>query len=537
MDYQELTSDEHTLDVVVIGAGFAGLYMIHRLRQSGLSARAFEAGPSVGGTWYWNCYPGARCDIDSLQYSYQFSEELQQDWNWTERYATQPEILRYIEHVAERFDLRRDITFNARVTAARFHEDSARWHIDTEPGERISARFLVSAAGCLSATNLPQFEGLGDYMGKTYHTGSWPQQGVDFSGLNVGMIGTGSSGIQCTPNIAAQASQLTVFQRTPNYVVPAWNAPLDPDYVAAIKSSYRVLRENAWRRPTGFVVPYNTRSALEDTPEEQERVLTTFWEKGGLGFNAAYGDQLLREEANAVAARFVQKKVREKINDPVIADKIVPSGIIGSKRICVADGYYESFNRPNVELVDVATDPIRRFTSSGLTTGDRHFDLDAVVFATGFDAFTGPLTRIDIRGRNGLRLADKWANGPHTYLGVSISEFPNFFMINGPGSPSVLSNMVASAEHHGSLIADCFDHMKANDYACVESSVNAEADWDRHVAELVDNTLRAKRDSWYVAANIPGRQRVFMPYAGGVPRYLEECRKVVSDGYAGFDFS
>jgi cyclohexanone monooxygenase len=524
------------VDVLIVGAGFAGLYMLHRARGLGLRALVLEAGDGVGGTWYWNRYPGARCDVESLQYSYQFSPELQQEWRWSEKYATQAEILRYIEHVADRFDLRRDIRFGQRVSSAVYDEAGASWKVATMQGERLSTRYLVLAVGCLSSANQPEIAGFDAFQGKTYHTGHWPQTPVDFSGQRVAVIGTGSSGIQCIPMIAAQASQLTVFQRTPNYAVPAWNAPLNAEADRQVKADYAALRARAKQRPTGYVFPFDERPALSVTEEQRHAQYEEFWRLGGLKFLGAFGDLLVNPQANETAALFVQQKIRARIQDAALANKLVPRGVIGSKRLCVESNYYETFNRPNVSLVDIRQQPLQRFTASGLVAGGRELVFDAVVFATGFDAVFGSLLRIDLRGRAGRRLGDHWCEQPSSYLGLAVAGFPNLFMINGPGSPSVLSNMVQSLEQHVDLISGCLAHMQKNGLVTCEADSAAEDAWTAHCRQVVARSMRATEDSWYVGANIPGRPRVFMPYAGGVPAYLRKCDEVVAAGYAGFMF-
>jgi cyclohexanone monooxygenase len=522
-------------EVVIVGAGFAGMYMLHRVRGLGLSARLFEAASGVGGTWYWNRYPGARCDIESMEYSYQFSGELQQAWRWTERYASQPEILRYANHVAERFALRADMQFDTRVSAAAFDESSSRWQVTTSDGNQVSARFLVMATGCLSSANLPQIEGLETFAGKTYHTGQWPHQGVDFSGQRVGVIGTGSSAIQSIPIIAAQAKELTVFQRTASYSVPANNAPLDPEYEARIKSDYAGFRARNSLMPNAFgsAYPRNERPALEASPEERERAFETRWRRGGLVFLGAFGDLILDARANQTAARFVRAKIRATVRDPAVAALLTPAQVIGCKRLCVDTGYYETFNRPHVRLVDVSRAPIERITPLGLSTGGRDYALDAIVFATGFDAMTGSLLRIDLRGRGGRALRDKWQAGPRAYLGLGIAGFPNLFTITGPGSPSVLTNMMVSIEQHVDWIADCIAWLRAQRRARIEASAEAEDQWVAHVNSVADRTVYPLCNSWYLGANVPGKSRVFMPLLG-YPPYVEKCKAVAAGGYEGF---
>jgi cation diffusion facilitator CzcD-associated flavoprotein CzcO len=526
---------QQQVDAVVVGAGFAGLYMLHRLRGLGLSARVFEAGEGVGGTWYWNRYPGARCDVESMDYSYSFSDELQQEWHWTERYAAQPEIMRYANHVADRFDLRRDIQFATRVTEAVFDEGMARWRVRTDRGDDVAARFCIMATGCLSLPQTPDFAGLETYEGKWYHTGHWPHDGVDFTGQRVGVVGTGSSAIQSIPIIARQAAHLFVFQRTPNFSVPARNAALDPEYERRVKSTYAEFRRQARESRIGFVVDRNEQSALAVSPDEREREYETRWHRGGLGFTAAFMDLLIDERANDTAAEFFRAKIHKIVHDPAVAAALAPRDYpIGTKRMCVDTDYYDTFNRDNVTLIDVRRAPIERVTPEGLRTGDAEYALDSIVFATGFDAMTGALTNIDIRGRGGQALRQKWAAGPRTYLGIAIAGFPNLFAITGPGSPSVLSNMIVSIEQHVDWITDCIAYLREHDCAGIEATVEAEDAWVAHVNEVGNATLYPRAKSWYMGANIPGKPRIFMPYVGGVPAYRQKCDEVAAKGYEGF---
>jgi|SRR5262245_2873832 len=525
---------ECAYDVVIVGAGFAGLYMLHRLRALGCSARVFEAGGDVGGTWYWNRYPGARCDVESVQYSYQFDAALQQDWNWSERYAAQPELLSYARHVADRFDLRRDIQFNCRVTAASFDAALGRWRIEAEDGSRASARFCIMATGCLSAPNLPAFEGEMTFKGDRYHTGYWPHQGVDFSGKRVAIIGTGSSAVQSIPIIARQAEHLYVFQRTPNYAVPAHNAPLDPGYLKQVKADYPALRQRAKQTMTGIDFDYSEQKALQTSPQERRREYQRRWDHGGLWFLGAYQDLMVDQEANDTAAEFVRGKIRDKVANPEIAGLLAPTNTIGCKRLCVDIGYYETFNRPNVTLIDVSAQPIEAITPRGVRARGAEFAVDAIVFATGFDAMTGALLRIDLRGRNGLALKQKWSEGPRSYLGIAVAGFPNLFTITGPGSPSVLTNMLPTIEQHVEWIADLIGFMRARRLEVIEAEGAAEDEWVAHVGELAGRTLRYTCGSWYLGVNIPGKPRVFMPYIGGFPKYVERCNEVAANGYQGF---
>jgi len=523
------------LDAVVVGAGFAGLYMLHRLRGLGLSARVYEAGDGVGGTWYWNRYPGARCDVESMDYSYSFSDALQQEWRWTERYASQPEILRYINHVADRFDLRRDVQLSTRVTSAVFDEAANRWTVQTDRGDLVSAQFCIMATGCLSDAQVPDIPGRETFRGRWYHTGRWPHEGVDFTGQRVGIIGTGSSAIQSIPIIARQAAHLHVFQRTPNFSIPARNAPLDPDLERRVKANYAEYRRQARASRVGFVVEGNERSALAVSPEERQREYETRWQRGGLGFSATFPDLLISKDANDTAAAFFRAKIRSIVRDPAVADALTPRDYpLGTKRLCVDTDYYDTFNRDNVTLVDIRTAPIEAITPQGLRTREATYALDSLVFATGFDAMTGALLKIDIRGSAGQRLQDKWAAGPRTYLGVATAGFPNLFAITGPGSPSVISNMIVSIEQHVDWIAGCLAYVRAHGLARIEPTADAEDAWVAHVNDVGNATLYPRANSWYMGANVPGKPRVFMPYIGGVGVYRQTCDDVAAKGYEGF---
>ncbi|MCC6709351.1 MAG: NAD(P)/FAD-dependent oxidoreductase [Gammaproteobacteria bacterium] len=520
-------------DAIIVGAGFAGLYMLHRMRQLGLKARVLEAGSGAGGTWFWNRYPGARCDIESMQYSYQFDDGLQQEWEWSERYAAQPELLRYVAHVIERFQLASDIQYNTRVERAHFDDSAARWLVETNSGERFSAQFCVMATGCLSSTNMPKFEGMADFKGAIYHTGQWPQDGVDFSALRVGVIGTGSSAIQSIPIIAEQAAHLHVFQRTPNYSVPAQNGPMDPQVAREIKANYAEYRALGKSQLLAYDLKMNHQLAANATPEEIRAECEFRWQTGGLYFYGAFADMLVSQEANDVIAQFVRDKIRAKVRDPKVADLLSPTTVFGCKRICADTGYFETFNRDNVTLVDVSKTPIERLTTAGLSVAGKIYELDAIVFATGFDAMTGSLERIDIRGRQGLPLADKWQAGPRTYLGLQTAGFPNLFTISGPGSPSVLTCMITSIEQHVDFIADAIVHLRTHGQQCMEPLLEAEDAWVEHVNEVAGGTLLNSCNSWYLGANVPGKPRVFMPYLG-FPAYVEKCRQVAANGYEGF---
>ncbi len=531
-------SDRSDIDVVIVGAGFAGMYMLHRARGLGFSARVIEAGDGVGGTWYWNRYPGARCDVESMEYSYQFSEELQQEWEWSERYASQPEILDYANHVADRFDLRRDMQFGTRVRSAVYDEAVSRWTVTTDGGAALSSRFLIMATGCLSSARTPDFAGLDSFAGPTYHTGRWPHAGVDFTGQRVAVIGTGSSGIQSIPIIARQASELVVFQRTASYSVPARNGPIDEEERRVIKADYAAFRARNSLSQTaiGSRLPIAESGALGDTREEREKVYEARWEHGGLPFLGAYIDLLIDPTANDTAAEFVRAKIREVVEDPEVAERLAPNTVIGCKRLCVDTGYFETFNRDNVELVDVSETPIAEITPNGLRVGARAFEFDCIVFATGFDAMTGALLSIDIRGRGGRSLQDAWAEGPRTHLGLGVAGFPNLFTISGPGSPSVLTNMIVSIEQHVNWITDCIAYMRDHEYTAIEATPEAQDVWVNYVNTIADFTLFPSCNSWYLGANIPGKPRVFMPLVG-FPMYVQQCDDVAAKGYEGFTLS
>ncbi len=529
-------SDEKSVDAVIVGAGFAGMFMLHRLKSQGLSVQVFERGTGVGGTWYWNRYPGARCDIESMEYSYQFSEELQQEWEWTERYSSQPEILAYANHVADRFGLRDNIQFSTSVQSAVYNEQAKRWHVTTSEGATTIAKYCVMAVGCLSSTNTPDFAGMDDFKGETYHTGQWPHEGVDFTGKKVAVIGTGSSAIQSIPIIAKQADQLTVFQRTANYSVPAHNRALDADYVNKIKANYKTFRET--NNNHGFAASFEPDeiTALESTPEVQRERYQKHWDEGGLGFLTAFSDLIIDEDANSTAGEFLREKIHGIVEDQQIADLLSPRQVVGCKRLCVDTGYFDTYNRDNVQLVDVSKQPITRLTEKGLVVGETEYAVDAIVFATGFDAMTGALLGMRIEGKSGLTLEEKWQAGPRTYLGLSTAGFPNMFTISGPGSPSVLTNMLPSIEQHVNWISDCIEYLTDQNLAAIEATKAAEDNWVEHVNEVADSTLYPTCNSWYLGANVPGKPRVFMPYLG-FPPYVEKCNEVAAAGYDGFALS
>jgi cation diffusion facilitator CzcD-associated flavoprotein CzcO len=528
-------STAETTGAVVVGAGFAGLYMLHRLRGLGLRAVVFEAGDDVGGTWYWNRYPGARVDIECINYSFSFSPELEQDYPWGERYAPQAEILKYAGYVADRFDFRRDIRFETRVTAACYHEPSRTWRIETDHGDTVTARYLVMATGCLSASKMPEIPGTDAFRGKWYHTAHWPHEGVDFTGLRVGVIGTGSSGVQSIPVIAEQAADLTVFQRTPAYSLPARNRPLRLGELEEVQAHYREWRKAARESNGGVPTELPTKSALEVTAAERNATLEGAWESGSLtNLLACYTDTGASQEANDLVKEFFHGKIRSIVSDPRTAADLCPEYPVGTKRPCLDTGYYETYNRDNVHLVNLRRTPLEAVTEHGIRTSDRQYEFDAIVYATGFDAMTGALTRVDIRGRDGANLAGEWHAGPRTYLGIASAGFPNLFMITGPGSPSVLSNMMVSIEQHVDWVADAIAHLNAHGLAAIEPTPQAQDGWVDHVNEIASHTLFPKAASWYMGANVPGKPRVFMPYVGGVGNYRVKCDEVARNGYEGF---
>jgi cyclohexanone monooxygenase len=528
-----------TQDAIVIGAGFAGLYMVYRLREQGMSVRGFEAGASVGGTWYWNRYPGARCDSESMYYSYSFLPELEQEWPLTERYPGQPQILAYLEHVADRLNLRTHFTFNARITSACYDEASNRWTVRTADGDEATATYLVTAVGCLSAANTPAFPGGEEFGGLTLHTGNWPHEPVDLAGKRVGVIGTGASGIQAIPVIAGQGAQLTVFQRTAQFTIPAANGPLDPQLAGLWKQNYPEWRRRGRHSRAGIPYPASTISALEVSAEQRRAAFEGAWEQGGFMFSAGtFNDLVVDPRANELVADFVRSKIDEIVHDPVVAGRLKPRTFpFGTKRLPLDTNYYATFNRSNVHLVDLRDTPIERITAEGIRTSEADYPLDVIVYATGFDALTGPLEAIGLQGRQGRSLTDAWSQGPKTYLGLAMPGFPNLFTITGPGSPSVLSNMPVSIEQHVEWISDCLAYLRANQVATIEAQPGAMELWSDHVQQVAQRTLYPQAASWYMGANIPGKPRLFLPYIGGVGNYRDRCAAIAAAGYEGFELT
>ena len=531
------------VDAVVIGAGFSGMHMLKSLRDRlGLKVRVYEAGETVGGTWYWNRYPGARCDSDAYIYCFTWDRQLLQEWEWSERYPEQPEILRYLEHVAERHALKRDIQFNTRVTGAEFDETTNLWTVRTDKGEEVAARYLIAAVGTLSTANVPQLKGLERFEGKCYHTSRYPRGGVDFTGKRVAVVGTGATAVQAIPEIAQQAKQLTVFQRTANYCVPARNGKVDPEVVEARKADYDGVVRRIRGSFFGFEYDFIPKPVLETTPDEREREFDRMWDAGGFAFWLAnYKDMFSSQEANDLCADYLKRKIRRAVKDPVVAEKLIPKGYAyGTKRQPLDTNYYETFNKDNVLLVDAAADGgIEEITERGIRAGGREYEADIIVLATGFDAMTGPLKALNLKGRSGRTLAEQWADGPHTYLGISVAGFPNLFTVTGPQSPSVLSNMPVSIEQHVEWITDCIDAMRKSGKATIEATRRAQDEWVAHVNEVVGATLMPGANSWYMGANVPGKPRVFLPYLGpeGVGGYRRKCDEVAAKGYEGFELA
>jgi len=519
-------------DVLVIGAGFAGLYAVHMLRNEGFSVIGVEAGDEVGGTWYWNRYPGARCDIPSLAYSYTWSPELRRDWRWSEKYATQPEILKYINHVADRFDLRSAYRFNTRVQSAVFDSGSAHWRIMTDTGEEISARFVLLATGNLSVPNTPRIEGLGDFAGPVYHTGRWPKHQVDFSGLRVGVVGTGSSGVQAIPLIAQQAQKLVVFQRTPNFSVPAHNGPLTEEDHREFERNFPQFRQSMEEFGR---VPLTAYDAAVPSKEEQWKRYSELWERGGASFLTVYPNLLTNREVNEGVSAFVREKIRSIVKDPETAEALCGmTSPFGVKRVCIDSNYFQTFNRPNVRLVNLRRQPIERVTRTGVQTVGEHHDFDALVLATGYDAMTGAILAIDIRGKDGRQMRKSWENGPRSYLGLMVAGYPNLFTITGPGSPSVIGNVLHHGEHHIELVTLLLLHARTKGKTTIDVQESSQDEWMQHVQDVASKTLFPSAHSWYLGSNIPGKPRVFMPYVG--EGYRKTCAAIVADGYRGFRF-
>ncbi len=525
------------VDAVIVGAGFSGMYALHLLRQRGLSAVVFEAGESVGGTWYWNRYPGARCDVESINYQYSFSDELQRNWHWSERYPAQPEIMAYMEYVADNLGLKQDMHFTTRVEAAHYDDATRRWTVRTDQGDEVSCTWCIMATGCLSAAQVPSIPGLESFAGEWYHTGEWPHEGVELAGKRVAVIGTGSSGIQVIPVIAEQAAETTIFQRTPNFSLPAFNRPLEPGEHEAAKETFVEDWARARYTPVGLFQPPGTQAIAETPREEVLAVLEERWQQGGFAFLASYTDVAVSPESNAIVGDFVREKIRGVVKDPVVADLLTPKDYpFGTKRLCLDTHYFETFNKPNVHLVSVRDNPIEQITPKGIIAGGTLHEFDVIVFATGFDAMTGALSRIDIRGAGGQALAEKWSAGPRCYLGLVSSGFPNLFTVTGPGSPSVMTVVIAAIEQHVEWIVECIDHMRAHGLATIDSDGAAENEWVQHVNDVANMTLMPQANSWYLGANVPGKPRIFMPYIAGLDVYRRKCEDIVANGYEGFRF-
>jgi cation diffusion facilitator CzcD-associated flavoprotein CzcO len=525
-------------DAVVVGAGFSGLYMIHRLRELGLSVRGYEKADGVGGTWYWNRYPGARCDSESHIYCYSFSEELLEEWTWSERYPEQPEILEYLQFAADRLDLRRDIEFGTEITRASYSADTGTWTVETDDGSSVSTRFFISAVGCLSEPFVPEFDNRERFEGEQYHTARWPEGGVDVGDSAVGVVGTGSSGIQVIPELAERAEHLTVFQRTPNYAVPARNRPLEPGEFEQIRREYDEIREDARNSWLGMPFDNEYDSAASLSEAEIEAALERRWQQGGFRFLHTFdvGSVITDEALNETISEFIRSKIRERVDDSDTAETLVPTDHPYAAKRPPMDygGYYETFNRDDVRLVDVEAAPVQQLTANGIRTTEAHYELDTIVFATGFDAMTGALLEMDIQGRE-ASLDQKWADGPRTYLGLGVHGFPNLFTITGPQSPSVLTNMPVSIEQHVEWIADCISHMLTAGYTRIEATETAETQWVSQTNVVADGMLFSEAESWYRGANVPGKPRIFTPYPGGFDTYRRICANAAEDDYDGFE--
>jgi len=526
---------EQHLDAIVIGAGFGGLYALYHLRKSGLSVKAFDGAGGVGGTWWWNRYPGASVDIPSAPfYAFTFSEELAREWDWTERQPGQPEVLAYLEYVADKFDLRRDIQLKTWISDARFDEKTGRWTLQTDSGQRVSAQFLICAAGTLSATNLPDIPGIADFGGECYHTGRWPHEPVDFAGKRVGVIGTGSSAVQAIPNIAKSAAHLTVFQRTPQYCIPARNGPIDRNYLKQVQAEWKKHSDFMHTSLTGMPYPSVERSALDDTPEQRQEVYEALWVDGGFRvLFGGYNDLMTNKAANATLGEFVRGKIREQVRDPATANKLMPDYMLGTKRLILDEGYFETYNRDNVSLVDLRNDPIEQITPDAVVTASGEHTLDMLVLATGYDAITGTLLRLNPRGRDGVDLATTWRESFTTYLGMMIPGFPNFFLIHGPESPSVLHNMPLAGELQSDWIRDCIEHLRMHEFNTIEPAPGMEIEWRKSTDDAARATLFREGDSWYTGANIEGKHRQFVVHMGG-KEYFEILDDVAHKNYRGF---
>jgi cation diffusion facilitator CzcD-associated flavoprotein CzcO len=527
-------------DVVVVGAGFSGLYALHRLRDDmGLSVRVIDLADDVGGTWYHNQYPGAQCDSESHVYQYTFDEEILEEWTFSKKYPSQPEMYEYFQHVADKLDLRKDITFNTRVTSAEYDGEAGTWDVETDKGERISTQFLISAVGALSDPVIPDFDNVDAFEGQTFHPARYPKDGVEYEGKRVAVIGTGSTGIQISPQIADRdVEDLTVFQRTPNYAIPAQNEPRDEDDWKEIKNNYDDILEKSENSGTGYPFEPVRETAADLSMEEVRDILDDRWEKGGFRFNVAFEDLIVTKDTAEKVSEYIRERIREQLDDPELREKLVPDDhYYGTKRPPLEEGYFEMFNRGDASLVDVTETPIERFTEDGIQTSAEHFDFDIVVFATGFDAFTGSITKMNIQGRNGLTIEEKWDDGPTTYLGVAAHNFPNLFMVTGPQSPSVLGNMPTTIEHTVEWITDAIEHVRDSEASVIEATKEAEEAWNEHNREVAENTLYNTVDSWYRNSNIPGQPTVFVPYIGGYSNYHDLLDESATKDYTGFQLT
>jgi len=526
------TGQIEEFDAIVIGAGVGGLYQLYRLLQLGLSVRVFEDGSGVGGTWYWNRYPGARFDSESYTYGYSFSEELLQEWDWKEHFSGQPENERYLNYVADKFDLKKYIQFNAHVTSAVYDEKANYWEVQTENGQRARAQFLIAAVGILSARYMPDIPGIDSFKGQSFHTSRWPKERINFAGKRVGVIGTGATAVQLIPEVAKEVGHLTVFQRTPNYCCPLRNGQIDDETQKQIKANYPEILKKCRESFVGFMHEFDPRSALEVSPEERQAFFEEIWAQPGFKkWLGNFYDTITNLEANETFAEFVRNKIRERVKDPVVAEKLVPKDHpFGAKRVPLETGYYEAYNRPNVLLVDIRQTPIERITPKGIKTTEKEYEFDIIIYATGFDAVTGPLTRMNIRGEGGQTIKDRWAEGPRTYLGIQSAGFPNFFIVNG----AAFCNVPRCLEQNAEFVSDCIQYMREKNFERVTTTPQAEEAWIEHGDSLVVDSILTKANSWFVGANIPGKKRAFLLYPGGNVALRQKCEEVVAKGYEGF---
>ena len=529
---QNSSTAARRLDVVIVGAGFGGMYAVHKFNAMGLKIQGYEAGSDVGGVWYWNRYPGARVDLPSIDYSFGFSQEVEQEWTWSEQFAAQPELLRYINFVADRLDLRRHIQFNTRVTCAEWDDARQVWVVKTDRGDVVEATYCIMATGPLSIPKDPEIPGIDRFKGELLRAGRWPHQPVSYAGKRVGVIGTGSTGIQIVQEVGPQAGELFVFQRTPSFTMPMRNVPLEPDYVAEVKRNYAGLRESARNSPAGGIRPASTRAFFSVTPAQRLSLMEDAWKQGGLAMLGTFSDLLVNEEANEHVAEFVRGKIGEMVKDPVTAEKLKPRGYpIFARRPCLDSSYYETFNLPTVHLMDCNEDPIVEITDKGVRTRSGEVELDMLIFATGYDGLTGAMLAVDVQGRDGLRVSQKWSEGARSYLGIMMAGFPNLFMTTGPNGPAALANIIRISENDVDWIADAMRHMSATGQKAMEPTTEAEDGWMKTVAALSQRSLLNKAKTWYLGANVKDKPQGLSMFTGGFPKYREYCTLATQGNY------